>query len=1436
MAGEAQRRLAWYLEEMKKEQLKEFQLRLPAEEPGGHTPRVALAQPEKASGVEVASRLVAQYGEQQAWDLAIRTWDQMGLSRLCAQACAEAALMSAQPPSFPYSPSAPNLESPSWPTSTEVLEFCSSQLPALHPDSERRNWRSQFCSSGRNWNAFPSSPDHESPSQELPNDPTSTAVLRIWEPSPEPGKKEAPGTVLPVASACGNRCTGTREIYQNQRRERPCPTQSWKNEDLHQKFTQLLLLHRSYPRGHEPLARGSWDHRVVEDQGHLIEVRDLFGSDLGTQEGPRTVIVHGVAGIGKSTLARQVRGAWEEGQLYRDHFQHVFYFNCRELVQSKVMSLIELITKDRAAPGVPIGQILSQPEKLLFILDGLDELKWVLEEQRAELCLHWSQQQPVQTLLASLLEKTILPEASLLITARTTALQKFIPSLKRPRWVEVLGFSESSRKEYFYKYFTDESQAIRAFSLVESNQALLTLCLTPLVSWLACTCLKQQMELGGELSLTSPTTTALYLHYLSQALPAQPLGTHLRSFCSLAAEGIWQGKTVFSPGDLTKHRLDEASISTLIKMGVLQKHPTSLSYSFIHLCFQEFFAAMSYALGDTEEKSDHPDSTGSVKTLLEVYGRHSLFGAPIMHFLFGLLSEQGTREMENIFHCQLSRERKRELLWWAELEVQGECSSLKLYSLQLLHCLYEIQDEEFLTQAMAHFQGTRMCVQTGMELLVFTFCLRFCCHVKRLQLNESGQQAQAQRPPGAVLLSRVPVTDACWQVLFSVLQVTGSLKELDLGGNFLSHSAIQSLCEALRCPRCHLETLRLASCSLTAEGCKDLASGLSASQTLVELELSFNVLLDTGAEHLCQGLKQPSCKLQRLLLVSCGLTSGCCQDLASMLRASPSLTELDLQQNHLDDLGLRLLCDGLRHPTCRLALLWLDQTELSEEVTEMLRALQEEKPQLAISRIRKPSLRIPDESPDGGETSDNTSSLKRQRQESGRDLGASRQENLKLATALSVPEGSSPQVAQVEPFRLSSPARPGDQHLESLGTEDDFWGPTGPVAIEVVDKERSLYRVHFPMAGFYHWPNTGLRFVVRGPVTVEIEFCAWDQFLNRTFPQHSWMVAGPLFDIKAEPGAVAAVYLPHFVALQGNYVDIPMFQVAHFKEEGMLLEEPARVAPYYTVLENPSFSPMGVLLRMLHTALRFIPVTTTVLLYHHLHPEEVTFHLYLIPSDCSIQKAIDDEEKKFHFVRIHKPPPLSPLHLGSRYIVSGSEKLEIMPEELELCYRSPRESQLFSEFYVGHLRSGIRLQMRNKKDGIVVWEALVKPGDLRPAATLVPPGPIASPSPPDALRLLHFVDRYRELLVARVTSVDPVLDKLHGQVLSEEQYEGVRAEATKPSQMRKLFSFSRSWDLACKDRLYQALKETHPHLIMELWEMWGSGGDPGRLLTSSAAV
>ncbi|XP_029783835.1 NACHT, LRR and PYD domains-containing protein 1 isoform X2 [Suricata suricatta] len=1273
--------------------------------------------------------------------------------------------------------------------------------------------------------AHPSSPDQESPLQESPSAPTSTAVLGHWESppllNPEPGGQEAPeAAAWPRDELSGDRQAGLRERNQHQKTERPSPAQRWQDDDLHPEFTQLLLLHRAHPRGHESLAKGSWHHGTVEKQGHLIEVKDLFGPVPGAQEEPHTVVLLGDAGVGKSTMARWVQRAWEEGLLFTDRFRHVVYVNCRELYRSEATSLSDLIAQGRASPGVPVGHILSQPEHLLLILDDLGEPKWVLEEWRS-----MGQRQPVRALLDGLLGRRLLPRASLLVTARTTALRKLTSSLQQPRWVEVLGFSESTRKEYFHAYFQNESQAVRAFSLVESNQALLSMCLVPLAAWMACTCLKRQMERGREPELAPRTATALCLHYLSQALPAQPLGAALSPLCSLAAQGIWRGKSLFGWGDLRKHGLDPATISTLVKAGVLRKHPCAPSYGFRHLCLQELFAAVCCVLGGPGEQSRRPDGVAGTESLLEAYGNPDLFGAPTTRFLFGLLSKQGERDLASVFTARLREARRRELLRWAEAQVRSQPPTLQPGSLQLLRCVYEVQDEGFLTQAMAHFRGARLCAQTGLELLASAFCVKFCCQVERLQLNEGGRRGQARVPPGTALLSWAPVTDAGWRVLFSTLRATGNLKELDLSGNCLSPSAVQSLCEALKAPSCRLETVRLAGCGLSAEGCKDLASGLSTSRTLTELELSFNSILDAGAEHLCGGLARPGCGLRRLLLVGCGLTSGCCRALASTLGAGPLLTELDLQQNELGDDGVRLLCAGLRHPACALSLLWLDQSRLSEEVVRLLSALEQEKPHLLIStrceasavrpfrcasgaesleqedRLhilggqRKPSVTIPKEGPGEGQTSD-ASSRKRQRQES---------------------EGSPHQKAQVGPLCLPSPALLDDLHAAPLGTEDDFWGPLGPVATTVVDKERSLYRVHLPAAGSYQWPNTGLRFVVRGPATIDIEFCAWNQHLPRTAPQHSWVVAGPLFDIKAEPGAVAAVSLPHFVDLQGDRVDRSLFQVAHFKEEGMLLEKPAQVEPAHVVLENPSFSPIGVLLRALQAALGLMPVTCSVLLYHHPCPDEVAFHLYLIPSDGSIRKAIDKEETEFQFVQIRKPPPLASLYMGSRYTVSSSEKLEIIPRELELCYRSPGEPQLFSEFYVSHLGSGIRLQMRDKKNGTVVWEALLKPGDLRPAA------PLLTPALTGARASLHFLDWHREQLVARVTSVDTVLDRLHGQLLSEEQYEQVRAAATRPDQMRTLLSFSRSWDWACKDQVYRALKEAHPHLIMELWEKWGGG-------------
>lgn len=162
------------------------------------------------------------------------------------------------------------------------------------------------------------------------------------------------------------------EIYEKQE-ETICHTQSMEQKYLFQNFTKLLLLQKCCPRGSEKLVRESWHPCVPEERGHMIEIQDLFDPNLDTEKRPQLVIIEGAAGIGKSTLARQVWRAWKEGQLYRDRFQHVFFFSCRELAQCKELNLAELIAQGQEVPTAPISQILSCPEKMLFILDGIDE-------------------------------------------------------------------------------------------------------------------------------------------------------------------------------------------------------------------------------------------------------------------------------------------------------------------------------------------------------------------------------------------------------------------------------------------------------------------------------------------------------------------------------------------------------------------------------------------------------------------------------------------------------------------------------------------------------------------------------------------------------------------------------------------------------------------------------------------------------------------------------------------------------------------------------------------------------------------------------------------------------------------------------------------------------------------------------------------------------
>nr|XP_025704494.1 NACHT, LRR and PYD domains-containing protein 12-like isoform X3 [Callorhinus ursinus] len=725
--------------------------------------------------------------------------------------------------------------------------------------------------------------------------------------------------------------------------------------NLSHRYTRLLLVkeHSNPMWAQQKLLDTGWGQaRTVGHQASFIQMETLFEPDEERPEPPRTVVLQGAAGMGKSMLAHKVMLDWADGRLFQDRFDYVFYINCREMNQSTTeQSAQDLISSCCPEPSVPLQELVRVPERLLFIIDGFDELKPSFHDPQGPWCLCWEEKRPTELLLCSLIRKKLLPELSVLITTRPTALEKLHRWLEHPRHVEILGFSEAERKEYFYKYFHNVEQAGQVFHFVRDNEPLFTLCFVPMVCWVVCTCLKQQLEDGGLLRQTSRTTTAVYMLYLLSLMQPKPGSPTLqpppnqRGLCSLAADGLWNQKILFEERDLRKHGLDGADVSSFLNMNIFQKDINCEKfYSFIHLSFQEFFAAMYYLL-DPGEGGSGPEQT--VTRLLAEYGfSERSFLALTVRFLFGLLNEETRSYLEKSLCWKVSPHIKVELLQWIQSKAQSEGSTLQQGSLELFSCLYEIQEEDFIQQALSHFQVVVVSnMATKMEHVISSFCVKNCRSALALHLHgaaystdedDGGRWASGSQMLPAQSPEKNVLPEAYSKRLAASLSTNPNLTELVLYRNALGSRGVRLLCQGLRHPGCKLQNLRLKICHLTAAACEDLASTLSVNQSLTELDLSLNDLGDPGVLLLCEGLRHPQCKLQTLRLGICRLSSAACEGVCTVLRVNRHLRELDLSFNDLGDAGMWPLCEGLRHPTCRLQKLWLDSCGLTTKACEDL--------------------------------------------------------------------------------------------------------------------------------------------------------------------------------------------------------------------------------------------------------------------------------------------------------------------------------------------------------------------------------------------------------------------------------------------------------------------------------------------------------------------
>ncbi|KAG8125577.1 hypothetical protein E2320_020722 [Naja naja] len=488
---------------------------------------------------------------------------------------------------------------------------------------------------------------------------------------------------------------------------------------LNQRYSKLIILDFQH----------SQKEREVEIQAigmkhtEIISQRDKSSATIGTlfnrdKHGfiPQIVVLQGAAGIGKTIMAKKIMLDWASKQIYRSQFFYAFYISCREMnlhAESEKSSIAEIISKqwprchevENVIPG-----ILKNVKELLFIIDGFDELR-------------------------------------------------------------------KGREEYFCKFFGEENkdQATQAFRFVTQNDTLFTMCVIPLVSWIICTVIKQEMERGMDLQKTPCTLTAIYMLYLSSLLKfhhkesKENIQRKLKSFCSLAAEGIRKKQILFMEEEVKKHSLDqEQSLSLFLNQNIFKRDIHCIqTFSFIHLSFQEFFAALFCVLEGREKwHSQNPDR--NLQTLLQ---RHDIYFESVFavgfRFLFGFLNEENRmKDLKKDFRWQISDKSKDLLLKWIKDNINikiykiglnwitQDNPTLYLYNSfnkrihfylekEMLSYLYETQDENFVRNALSAITEINYHCTSDMELMILAYCLQHCQNLEYLCIQSPMSLYQA---------------------------------------------------------------------------------------------------------------------------------------------------------------------------------------------------------------------------------------------------------------------------------------------------------------------------------------------------------------------------------------------------------------------------------------------------------------------------------------------------------------------------------------------------------------------------------------------------------------------------------------------------------------------------------------------------------------------
>ncbi|KAI4888524.1 hypothetical protein NFI96_034164 [Prochilodus magdalenae] len=703
--------------------------------------------------------------------------------------------------------------------------------------------------------------------------------------------------------------------------------------------------------------------RPLPEEGLEQEMKEVHERKEPEEKKFKTVITKGIAGIGKTVSVQKFVVDWAEGKANEDvDFMFMLPFRELNLIKDEQYSLHGLLCVFH--PEVKeLDPKMYDVCKIMFILDGLDESRISLNINTRSpnaIVSDVTKQSTVGVLMTSIIKGELLPSALIWITTRPAAASQ-IPSQYVSRVTEIQGFNDPQREEYFKKRISDPYQASRVFSQITKAKTLHIMCHIPIFCWISSIVIQEILD-QDECGEIPTTLTEMYIRFMLIQTKTKKLKYHVKEdeeqenemilkLAELAFKQLIKGNILFYVEDLRECGIDvtQASVYSGVCTEIFKEESVLYQkkvYCFVHLSFQEFFAALfgfhACVARDAEvvkmfqsRSSKHNGTFVSQfmmpamdAALASKTGHLDLF----LRFLCGISQESNWEQLYHIVppKCMIS-ENFQEAIKCVRQKHPKNISPERW--INFLYCFSEMKDHSSQREIKELLNAKRRLTEWECTRIAHT--LQMSEEVldefdpKKYNTSDEGRRRliPVVRNCRKALLTSLRLTDKHCEKVFSALQSTHSvLTELDLSYNHICDSGVQQICHSLKNPHCRLMILRLDMCNLTKKSCEYLAAVLlSAKSTLKELDLCQNDLEDSGVRQLSEGLKSPHCQLEKLSLSGCLVTEEGCASLASALSSNPSsLRELDLSYNHPGESGKKLLWAKVKDPTYTLEKLNLD--------------------------------------------------------------------------------------------------------------------------------------------------------------------------------------------------------------------------------------------------------------------------------------------------------------------------------------------------------------------------------------------------------------------------------------------------------------------------------------------------------------------------------